>query len=233
MSTYRSGREPFEPTGSRRCAGLLAPSMAPSVLGTDHPVSRVAVVVHMLARQGAATSGAVALAILAVAEHRPWGLRLLGAAVLVEFCVVCALCVASQLLKERVLGLIACGRWEVPLPEVSREVRRLSRSQHAPGLARRLHRALEEARDWHQLPVASRPPGGIRVLAALGEDVAAIIEQLQSDRATLPALALLELLLVGGYDSVLYRGDEQQLGEQLARIRRLVSWASEADRAGE
>jgi hypothetical protein len=99
---------------------------------------------------------------------------------------------------------------------------RLVTPGHREHLAERLERAFDEAVRWHQLPVASRPPTGIRLLRGFAPEVRAIVGQLRSGKSALPGVALLDLFLTGGYSSALYAGDEDPVREHLWRIRYLI-----------
>ena len=207
--------------------GALRSPKAPSVLGDDHPVSRSAIQIHTLAVQATATSSTVLLGALAVAEHRSWGVRLLSAAVLVELTLLAILALARQIQREHILRLIAGGGERLRLEEVSREVRRLANPRYSAQLAKRLERALKDAQRWHRIPIASRPPQGIRLLAGFAGETRAIVEQLRAGHAALPGVALLDLVLSGGYESTLYAGDREALREQLWRISHLMGHGTE------
>ncbi len=56
-----------------------------------------------------ATSSTVLLGVLAVADRRPWGVRLLTAAVLVELTLLVILALAREIQREHILQLIASG----------------------------------------------------------------------------------------------------------------------------
>jgi len=198
------------------------------VLGRDHPLSRMAALVQVLAWQVAAVSGAVVVGALGAAERRGWGIRLLCAALAVELALLMLFALARQLRREHVLRLIVGGRARLPVAEVSREAHRLVAPGHRAQLAERLERALDEAESWHELPVASRPPVGVRLLCGFAPEVRAIAGQLRGGRSALPGLALLELFLAGGYGSALYAGDEDLLREYLWRIRYLICPAAPA-----
>ena len=227
MSANRSGGKLMVATGARRGFGALRTSKAPLMLGDEHPLSRNAVLIHTLAVQATVTSSTVLLGMLAVAEDRSWGIRLLCAAVLVELTLLGILALARQIQREHVLRLIASGGQRLRLPEVSREVTRLANPRYAAQLARRLERALEDAERWHQIPIGSRPPQGIRLLAGFAEDTRAIVEQLRGGHAAVPGLALLDLMLSNGYESTLYAGDRDALHEQLSRIGHLMGCGTE------
>jgi len=198
------------------------------VLGRDHPLSRIAALARALAWLAAAAWGAVAVGALGVAERRAWGIRLLCAALVVELALVTAFALARQLQREHVLRLIAGGRARLPVDEISRERERLATPECRERLAERLERALDEAASWPQLPVASRPPTGIRLLRGFEPEVRAIIGQLRGGQPGLPGVALLELFMAGGYGSALYGGDEDLVREHLWRIRYLICPAAPA-----
>jgi hypothetical protein len=193
------------------------------VLGEDHPLSRAIMWAHALTRQVAATATMVALGVLAIAEGRAWGPRLLGAALLVELTLVGIFAFVRESQREHVLRLIASNRSQLPLEEVSREARRLANPRHAAELAGRLERVFDDAMGWHRLAVTSRPPPGIRLLCEFASEVDAIVSRLRDGEAALPGLALLELMLCGAYESALYSGDRNALREQLWRVRHLLS----------
>jgi hypothetical protein len=217
-----AARRGLEPWGASR---------APLVLGGDHPLSRMAVLVRVLAWQMAAASGAVAVAVLGVAGRRAWGIRLLPAALVVELVLLMACALTRQLQREHVLRLIVGGRARLPVEEISREAQRQVTPRHRAQLAERLERALEEAVRSHRLPVASRPPPGIRLLCAFADEVRAIVGQLRGGQSALPGVALLELFLTGSYGSGLYAGDNDLLREHLWRIRYLICPAASAEGA--
>ena len=228
MSANRSDGKLMVATGARRGFGALRTSKAPLVLGDEHPLSRNAVLIHTLAVQATATSSTVLLGVLAVAEHRSWGIRLLSAAVLVELTLLAILALARQIQREHILRLIASGGQRLRLQEVSREVEP-SRQPEVRSATRtkRLERALEDAERWHQIPIGSRPPQGIRLLAGFADEARAIVEQLRAGHAAVPGLALLDLMLSNGYESTLYAGDRDALREQLSRISHLMGRGTE------
>lgn len=207
---------------TRRALEPFRAPRSPSMLGADHPVARTAAVAHAVTRQLVATSGALALGVLAVAEGRSWGWRLFGAACVVELTLLGIAVSVRQVRREHVLQLIASGLARLPLEEVSREAGRLANPGRAEQLAARLERTFQDAGRWYEFAVASRPPAGIRTLCLFGPEVDTILKQLR-DRPGLPGLASLELMLIGTHGSALYAGDESALREQLWRIRRLLS----------
>ena len=225
-SANRSGDKLVGAAGAGRGFGALRSPRAPSVLGDDHPLSRSAILIHTLAIQATATSSTVLLGVLVVAGRRSWGVTLLTAAILVELTLLGIMALARQIRREHILRLIATGGPRLQLEEVTREVNRLASPTYSAQLARRLERALEEAEDWHQIPIASRPPQGIRLLAGLAEQTHAIVENLRAAPAATPGLALLELMLSDGF-STLYAGDRDALREQLWQISQLISHGTE------
>jgi hypothetical protein len=218
-------------TAARRGLEPLRASRAPLVLGRDHPLSQMAAAEHVVAWLVAAASGAAVVGALGVAERRGWGIRLLCTALVVELVLLMLFALARQLHREHVLQLIAGGRAGLPVEEIAREAQRLVTPAHRAQLAERLERALDEAVRWHQLPVASRPPPGIRVLCAFAPEVRAIAGQLRGGQPALPGVAVLELFSTGGYGSALYAGDQDLLREHLWRIRYLLCPAAPAEGA--
>jgi len=214
---------------ARRGLEPLRVSRAPLALGRGHPLSRMVTLVRVLAWQMAAVSGVVAVSALAVAGRRGWGIGLLCAALVAELVLVMLCALARQLGREHVLRLIAGGCARLPVEEISREAQRLVTPRHRAQLAERLERALDEAVRWHQLPVASRPPPGVRLLRGFASEVGAIAGQLRCGQPAVPGVALLELFLTGGYGSALYAGDSDLLREQLWRIRSLICPAASAE----
>ena len=207
---------------TRRALELFRAPRSSSMLGADHPLARAVALAHAVTRQVVATSGALALGVLAVAEGGSWGWRLFGAACIVEMTLLGVAVSVRQVRREHVLQLIASGLARLPLEEVSREAGRLASPGHAQQLAARLERTFQDAGRWYEFAIASRPPAGIRTLCLFGPEVDAILDQLR-DRPGLPGLASLELMLIGTHESALYAGDERALREQLWRIRRLLS----------
>ena len=78
MSAGSGHDKPLSGTEPRRGFSALRSPNAPSVLGAEHPVSRSAVLIHTLVVQATATSSTVLVGVLAVAERRSWGVRLLA-----------------------------------------------------------------------------------------------------------------------------------------------------------
>ena len=213
----RRGREP------------LRVSRARLVLGRGRPLSQMVTLARVLAWLIAAVSGVVAVGVLAVAGRRAWGIRLLCAALVAELVLFMVCALVRQLQRERVLRLIASGRAGLPVEEISREAQRLVTPRHRGQLAARRERALDAAACWDRLPVASRPPPGVRLLCGFAPEVRAIAGQLREGQPGLPGIALVELFVTGGYGSALYAGDHDLLREQLWRIRYLLCPAASAD----
>lgn len=201
--------------GDRRRAVALA-------LAVDHPLARRTRLVGVLARQAATTGAVVAVGAIATLQRREWGPSVLGVAVLLTLALIAALVLARQARHEDILRLVAAGQGPLGLADVAHEADRLVGSAQRAALARRLDRALADAHGWHQIAVAQRPPPGIRLLVGLTNEVEDILERVQGGDVAPGGLALLELMLIGGYDSALYVGDRQALREQLWRVRYLL-----------
>jgi len=220
-AVHRARHRSWRTIGTSRGRGVFRAPGAAVILGADHPLARTATLAHAVARQVAATWIAVAAAVLAVVAGRPWGWALLVAALVVELMLLGISAFLRQVRREHVLRLIASGRARLPLEEVWREALRLATPRHVRQLAAGLERTFDDAQRWGELAIASRPPAGTRLLCLFASEVDAILAQLRG-QPSLPGLASLELLLIGGHDSALYGGDENALRDQLWRLRRLL-----------
>ena len=187
------------------------------MLGRDHAVSRASTTVRVLVRQIAATAGAAGFGVYAIATGQRWGIRLLSAAVLVEFALLAIFVLARQVRREHVLALIANGRGRLQIDEVKREVRRITTERHRQELATRLEDALEQALHWERLHVAYRPPPGVRALRLFVPEIRTAGAVRAAD-ADVRGVALLELMLMGGYASVLYASERAALENESAAI---------------
>ena len=201
----------------------FGPSDARSVLGPNHPLTRSTELVHTLAVQAIATAPIAAIGAIAAADRQPWAATLLAVAVFVELIVLAILALSCELRRERVLRMIASNSEPLPLAEVGREERRLMNAGHRSALADRLERALDQARRWHQITVASRPPEGVKLLSAFASEVEEIADLLRTSVPNVRGVAVLKLCLIGGYGSALYAGDSEELQQQLWRMRYLLN----------
>lgn len=201
----------------------LRPPRVHLVLGPDHALSRSAELAHTLTLQAIATAAATGAGAVAVAERRAWGATLLIAAVLAELTVLAVLAIARQVQREAVLRVIAEGEETLPLNAVARQARRLASPRYRAELTCRLLRALADARRWHQIAVASRPPEGVKILKRYAREIDEIVETLHGRQPALCGVAALELFLIGGYGGALYTGDAVELQQQLWRIRYLLN----------
>jgi hypothetical protein len=169
------------------------------------------------------TAAAAAVGAIAVAERRAWGSTVLRVALLVELTLLATLGLARQIKREDVLRVLASGHEDLPLDEVVHQARRLASPGHLSELAGRLERALDEARRWHQIALASRPPEGVKLLRGFAREIDDIVGVLRTREPTVCGLAMLELFLIGGYGSALYAGEKDELQQQLWRIRYVLS----------
>src|SRR5215467_7760162 len=117
--------KPSVAAAARRGLEPLRASRAPLVLGGDHPLSRMAAAVRVVAWLVAAASGVVAVGGIGVAARRAWGIRLLCAALVAELVLLLLFALARQLQREHVLRLVASGHARLPVEEIAREAQRL------------------------------------------------------------------------------------------------------------
>ena len=103
--------------------------------------------------------------------------------------------------------------------------RRLAEHARRERLAHGLTNALEAAHAWQAIPVARRPPPSVRHLAARAGAVREIAAALRTVEADIRAVAMVEELLDGGYAAPLYRLDCRALGDELQRIRFILTAA--------
>ena len=128
-----------------------------------------------------------------------------------------------QLQREDILRVIGSGQEHLPLYEVRRVLRHLARQEHVSALADRLERALKHARDWHEVDIGPRRREGLKLLRGFGSEIDEIVGLLRSAEPATRGVALLELFLIRVNGSVLDLGAQEEMREQLWRIRYLLS----------
>ncbi len=201
------------------------------VLGAEHPLARAADLVQTFERQAGVVLAVILLSAGATAVGMPVALTVLSAALAVELLLAVALGLARQTRAERAWDVIVAGGAGLGVAEVACERERLSGAGRRAELAATLGRALDAAERWHQIPIACRPPEGVRVLRRFGPQVRVIVDHLGSGRADVRGIALLARFLVGGYGSPLYAGDPEAVRRELARIAYLLDCPAPDDEA--
>ena len=193
------------------------PPVARDVLSAEHPLCRVLDLIDLVTRQAAACV-AFLVGVTAAAYPdvtRPGTLAITD--VLVTLALVLLL-VALRQERHRRARLVIIQRGAADLAELRTAQQRLADSTRRGRLADTLTQALASAINWHQQPVATRPPPSIRHLAAHTDVVRTITAALRDERADIRAVAMVEELLDGGYSAPLYQHDPITLGEHLRRI---------------
>jgi hypothetical protein len=127
--------------------------------------------------------------------------------------------VATSVVQERARDVIADGDGTRGALEIAAELERLARPRTRARLARSLERALDTAERWRELSVASRPPAGVRRLAAHAALVREIAALVRDPSTSVRGVALLHRLLTGGFAASIYDGDATILAQELGRTR--------------
>ena len=191
---------------------------AADLLGSDHPVPRLAATIHAVRRQALVCAAfTLALALLSLAPPHPIppthrqrrDCRPLPAG---------AWAVLRHEHTSRIRQLIATSGPELPLIEVQRETLRLLDTRSRQRLARRLLRILGSAERWSELPPAQRPPPAVRELARRFRPRTTGSSALAADHPSARGVAMVEQLIANGYQSPLYTGNHVLLRQELGRI---------------
>ncbi len=125
-----------------------------------------------------------------------------------------------SLRRQRALAMIIRGDEELPVDELEPVRRRLRDRRKRAQLASSLEHMLHSAEQWQQIPPRLRPPGKIRLLLPLSDEVREIERLLCADGvARVRGVALCEQLLTDGVTSPLFSGDADALRRELGRIR--------------
>ena len=191
---------------------------AADLLGSDHPVPRLAETIHAVRRQTlVCVAFTLALALLSW-PHPIRCLPLTASAVLVDLLLLGAWAVLRHEHVTGVRRLIATLGPDLPLIEVQKETLRLLDTRSRQQLARRLLRILGSAERWSELPPAQRPPPAVRELARDSELVRRVAASLLADHPSARGVAMVEQLIANGYQSPLYAGNHVLLRQELGRI---------------
>lgn len=191
---------------------------AADLLGSDHPVPRLAETIHAVRRQAlVCVAFTLALALLSW-PHTTRSLPLTASALLVDMFLVGAWAVLRHEHATRIRRLIATSGSDLPLIEVRKETLRLLDTRSRQRLAKRLLRILGSAERWSDLPPAQRPPPAVRELAHDADLVRRVAALLVSDHASARGVAMVEQLIANGYQSPLYAGNHVLIRQELGRI---------------
>lgn len=191
---------------------------AADLLGSDHPVPRLAETIHAVRRQAlVSVSFTLALAMLSW-PHPTRSLPLTASALLVDLILLGAWAVLRHEHTSRIRRLIAISGPDLPLIDVQKETRRLLDTRSRQRLARRLLRILGSAERWSDRPPAQRPPPAVRELAHDADLVRRVAALLVADHASARGIAMVEQLIANGYQSPLYAGNHVLLRQELGRI---------------
>ena len=196
------------------------PPSADALLGADHPLPRVLERRRAVLEQSLVVAVVLTASIVALADGLPVALAFVVAAAIVQSVLVCSVVMLSCSRRAHVLDLIVEGRADLPLHDLTRERRRLLDRGHQRQLAGWFDGIRREAEEPVRAARA-RPIFSVRVVVAVGPDLATLAAQLRSEDANLRGVAAAERLLIDGTSS-LYGQDENVLSEELHRIRYLL-----------
>jgi hypothetical protein len=191
---------------------------AADLLGSDHPVPRLAETILAVRRQ-TRVCVAFTLALALMSSPDPTrSLPLTASAVLADMLLLGAWAVLRHEHKTRIRRLIATSGPDLPLIDVQKETMRLLDPRSRQRLARRLLRILCSAERWNELPTAQRPPPAVRDLARDSELVRRVAASVVADHPSARGVAMVEQLIADGYQSPLYAGNRVMLRQELGRI---------------
>jgi hypothetical protein len=192
---------------------------AVAVLDAEHPVARAAERRTLLRRQLLVDAALLPLALGCVVARGDVAVPFLVAALVVGAWLALAVAIATTCVHERARDVIADGEGTRGVAEIADELARLGRPRTRARLARSLERALDTAERWRELSVASRPPAGVRRLAAHAPLVREIAALVRDPAPNVRGVALLHRLLTGGFAASIYDGDPVVLQQDLGRTR--------------
>jgi hypothetical protein len=196
------------------------PICARTVLGPDHPLTRVTMQLTRAVERSVTVSLMLAIGVLALIGDLSIGGPLTVAAATVLAALVARAGALAGSRRRRALELIAEGRGELPLQAVVRERRRLLDPVHRERLARTLDVIRTEverpACECHRI----RPLYNVPVVRPVSSELVQTAGLVRHDGG-LRGLARAEQLVTDGR-SALYGDDEVLLREELGRIHVLL-----------
>jgi hypothetical protein len=191
---------------------------ARDVLDPGHPLCRTCDQIDAVSAQALAC-----LALLLGVTIGAYPVLSAAAPVVISDAAVLAVLVGLRLAlvseRYRRARVVLIERGAPDLAELRDVDRRLGAQARRKHLAAELLSALDIAQRWGAVPVARRPPPGVRRLASHAGAVRAIAGALEAPAPDVRAAAMVEELLDGGYAAPLYHLDARALGEELGRIR--------------
>jgi hypothetical protein len=193
------------------------------LLGSDHPYARANDTLGALCRQLAAVSLLLGASVAALALG-------VGQAVTLAICSAIVLLVLGAVAGEQwdrrrhaARQLVLDGRESLPLPPIQRERRRLLEERTRHYVARSFERVLQHVtRRPAPVPASVRPLFDVGTVAAVAEDLRAIVALLHAGVPQARGIALAERLLTEGV-SPLYGYDALALRDELRRVRYLLT----------
>ena len=205
--------------GTRAPRGERAAQSACAVLGAAHPLSRATEAVARVTRQWLTCAATLAGSIIAQLEGHPWATILTASSTLVLAGLTAALLMLRQQVSDRATDLIAEGREALPIATVQHQRQRLLAQRRRKALAKALDTVLRQATAPPRIVTrGTRPLFDIRVIAAVGADLRAVIELLQTRNPPARGVALIDRLITDG-QSAFYGHEPLPLREELRHIR--------------
>jgi hypothetical protein len=191
---------------------------ARDLLGSSHPLARATRLYDAARMQVLCGVGVLAVSIPFAASP----VRRVELVVGVALCAVGSglVPISWSIRRQRALAMIIGGDEALPVDELEPVRRRLRDRRRRAQLASSLEHSLHSAEHWDQVPPRLRPPGKIRLLLPLSDEVREIERLLCADGVKrVRGVALCEQLLSDGVTSPLFSGDEVALRHELGRIR--------------
>lgn len=214
-----SGSRRRERGAARAKTTSRAEQSAGAVLGPTHPLTRATEAVEGVARQWHSCAAVLAGAIIAELQGHPWAPALAVSAGIVLVALTTLVAALKQRVRDRATALIAEGRETLPIAIVQRQRQRLLARRTRMTLAHTLHAMVRDATSPPRIEtIGARRLFDAVVIAAVANDLRAVVSLLQNQHARARGVALTERLITDG-GSALYSDNEIRLREELNRVR--------------
>jgi len=200
---------------------------ASTLLGREHPLTRVQQRITVRLEQAAVVGAVLAATVAALTAGATEALAAILACAVAEVALAVSLATLTSDRRACAIDLLIAGRGGLPVPVVQRERARLLAPAHRHERARSLRELADEAQRNLPRPLSGSPLYTRRVLVAVAPELHAIARRLDGNPVALAGVALTERLLTA-HDSPLYGADAVRLRQELRRIAFALELRDEA-----